>query len=153
MYTLATQFFHTLIHTHTHLQLKTYQDDYTDERKDRQRMSEEKRCLAVKHEAEVTSLKLQLERTKAELNHYMSEANRLSQQLRMKNQQEEEQYKKHLESKVCVRACVHACARAFEYVRVCLCVLCLGNTCMYIGGTKAKGQRNVLLQCLTNQSF
>lgn len=72
-----------------------------EERKDRQRMNEEKQCAAVKHEAEVTSLKLQLERMRAELAHFTAEANRLSQQLRMKNQQEEEQYKKHLESKVC----------------------------------------------------
>lgn len=84
------------------LQLKTYQDDFVEERKDRQRMNDEKQCAAVKHEAEVTSLRLQLERCKAELAHYTAEANRLSQQLRMKNHQDEEQYKKHLESKVCL---------------------------------------------------
>ncbi len=82
------------------MQLKTYHEDYAEDYKDRQRMNEEKQCVAVKHEAEVTSLKLQLERTRAELAHYTSEANRLSQQLRMKNQQEEDQYKKHLESQV-----------------------------------------------------
>lgn len=63
-------------------------------------MCEEKRCSAVTHEAEVTSLRLQLDRCRAELAHYTAEANRLSQQLRMKNHHEEEQYKRHLENKV-----------------------------------------------------
>lgn len=63
-------------------------------------MNEEKESAAIKYEAEVTSLKLQLERCRNELVHYTAEANRLSQQLRLKTQMEEEQYKKHLESNV-----------------------------------------------------
>ena len=82
-------------------QLKAYQDDFAEERKDRERIHEEKQCSAVKHEAEVTSMKLQLERCRTELAHYTAETNKLYQQLHMKNQQDEEQYKKHLENMVC----------------------------------------------------
>ena len=63
-------------------------------------MNEEKESSTVRYEAEITSLKLQLERCRHELAHYTAEANRLSQQLRLKSQYEEEQYKKHLESRV-----------------------------------------------------
>ena len=63
-------------------------------------MNEEKESATIRFEAEVTSLKLQLERCRNELAHYTAEANRLSQQLRLKSQYEEEQYKKHLESRV-----------------------------------------------------
>ena len=94
------------------LQLKTYQEDFEAERRDRERMSEEKQSASLRYEAEITSLRLQLDRCRNELAHYTMEATRLSQQLRLKNQYEEEQYKKHLESRVsvvdvCVRACVH----------------------------------------------
>jgi hypothetical protein len=81
-------------------QLRAYQDDFNAERKDRERMNEEKESATVRYEAEVTSLRLQLERCRNELAHYTAEANRLSQQLRLKSQLEEEQYKKHLESNV-----------------------------------------------------
>ena len=79
-----------------------YQDDFNAERRDRERMNEERESASIRYEAEVTSLKLQLERCRNELAHYTAEANRLSQQLRLKNQCEEEQYKKHLESRVSV---------------------------------------------------
>ena len=62
------------------------------ERRDRESAS-------IRYKAEVTSLKFQLERCRIELAHYTAEANRLSQQLRLKNQCEEEQYKKYLESR------------------------------------------------------
>lgn len=81
-------------------QLKAYKDDFNAERRDRERMGEEKETAAVRSEAEVTSLKLQLERCRSELTHYTAEANRLSQQLRLKSQMEEEQYKRHLEENV-----------------------------------------------------
>lgn len=81
-------------------QLKAYQDDFNAERKDRERMGEEKQSAAIRYEAEVTSLKLQLERCRNELTHYTAEASRLSQQLRLKAQIEEDQYKRHLESNV-----------------------------------------------------
>ena len=63
-------------------------------------MSEEKQSVALRFEAEITSLKLQLDRCRNELVHYTTEATRLAQQLRLKNQYEEDQYKKHLESQV-----------------------------------------------------
>lgn len=93
-----------MYHSHSlfPLQLKAYQDDFSAERKDRERMNEEKETASIRYEAEVTSLKLQLERCRNELVHYTSEANRLSQQLRLKSQVEEDQYKKHLESNVSV---------------------------------------------------
>lgn len=79
-------------------QLKTFQDDFDAERRDRERMSEEKQSAALRFEAEITSLKLQLDRCRNELVHYTTEATRLAQQLRLKNQYEEDQFKKHLES-------------------------------------------------------
>ena len=42
-------------------------------------------------EAEITSLKLQLDRYRNELVHYTTEAMRLAQQLRLKNQYQESQ--------------------------------------------------------------
>ena len=80
--------------------MKAYQDDFNAERRDRERMNEQRESAAIRYEAEVTSLKLQLERCRNELAHYTSEANRLSQQLRLKCQMEEDQYKRHLESNV-----------------------------------------------------
>ena len=65
-------------------------------------MSEEKQSASLRYEAEITSLRLQLDRCRNELVHYTTEATRLTQQLRLKNQYEEEQYKKHLESRVSV---------------------------------------------------
>ncbi len=82
------------------MQLKAYQDDFNAERRDRERMGEQQESAAIRHEAEITSLKLQLERCRNELSHYTAEANRLSQQLRLKTQVEEDQYKRHLESNV-----------------------------------------------------
>lgn len=81
-------------------QLKTYQDDFNAERRDRERMCEQKESAGIRYEAELTSMKLQLDRCRKELAHYTAEANRLSQQLRLKSQMEEEQYKRHLESSV-----------------------------------------------------
>ena len=69
-------------------------------------MSEEKQSASLRYEAEITSLRLQLDRCRNELSHYTTEATRLSQQLRLKSQYEEEQYKKHLESRVSVCVCV-----------------------------------------------
>lgn len=79
-------------------QIKAYQDDFNAERRDRERMHAERESASLRYEAEVTSLRLQLERCRNELAHYTTEANRLSQQLRLKSQIEEEQYKRHLES-------------------------------------------------------
>ena len=81
-------------------QLKAYQEDFEAERRDRERLNEEKQSAALRFEAEITSLKLQLDRWRNELVHYTTESTRLAQQLRLKNQYEEEQFKKHLESQV-----------------------------------------------------
>jgi len=95
--------------------LKTYQEDFEAERRDRERMQDEKQSASLRYEAEITSLRLQLDRCRNELAHYTTEATRLGQQLRLKTQYEEDQYKKHLESRVSVCVCV--C--------VCVCVVCL----------------------------
>ena len=84
------------------LQLKTYQEDFEAERRDRERLSDEKQSAELRAQAEITSLKLQLDRCRNELTHYATEASRLSQQLRLKRQFEDDQYKKHLEEKVCI---------------------------------------------------
>lgn len=81
-------------------QVKAYQEDFEAERRDKERLSEEKQSAAIKYEAEKTSLKLQLDRCQNDLAHFTAEANRLAQQLKLKNQYEEERYRKHLESKV-----------------------------------------------------
>ena len=98
------------------LQLKTYQEDFEAERRDRERMQDEKQSASLRYEAEITSLRLQLDRCRNELTHYTTEATRLGQQLRLKTQYEDDQYKKHLESRVSVS------------VRVCVCV------CVCVGG-------------------
>ena len=81
-------------------QLRTYQEDFEAERRDRERISDEKQSAALRYEAEITSLRLQLDRCRNELAHYTAESSRLAQQLRLKNQYEEDQFKKHLESRV-----------------------------------------------------
>ena len=83
-------------------QLKTYQEDFEAERRDRERLSSEKQSAALRYEADTTSLKLQLDRCRNELARYTTETNRLAQQLKLKQQFEEEQYKKHLEGRVSV---------------------------------------------------
>ena len=91
-----------LCHTHSLslTQLRTYQEDFEAERRDRERISDEKQSAALRYEAEITSLRLQLDRCRNELAHYTAESSRLAQQLRLKNQYEEDQFKKHLESRV-----------------------------------------------------
>ncbi len=44
------------------VQVAAYSEDFEAERRDRERLVEEKQSLALRHEAEVTSLKLQLDR-------------------------------------------------------------------------------------------
>lgn len=83
--------------------MKAYQEDFEAERRDKERLSDEKQRVAIKYEAEKTSLKLQLDRCQNDLAHFTAEANRLAQQLKLKSQYEEDKYRKHLESKVRVR--------------------------------------------------
>ncbi len=42
--------------------MTAYCEDFEAERRDRERLVEEKQSLALRHEAEITSLKLQLDR-------------------------------------------------------------------------------------------
>ena len=81
-------------------QVKAYQEDFEAERKEKEQLREEKHRAAIKYEAKRTSLQLQLDRCQTDLAHFMSEANRLAQQLKLKSQYEEDRYRKHLESKV-----------------------------------------------------
>ena len=62
------------------------EEDFEAERRDRERINEEKQSAALRFEAEITSLKLQLDRCRNKLVHYTTEATRLAQQLRLKNQ-------------------------------------------------------------------
>ena len=82
------------------LQLKAFQEDFEAERRDRERLADEKQSAALRYEAEVTSLKLQLDRCKNELTHATTDVHRLRQQLTLKSQYEEEQYRNHLHKKV-----------------------------------------------------
>ena len=124
-------------HTCTHTQLKTYQEDFQAERRDRVRMSDEKQSAALKYEAEITSLRLQLDRCRNELTHYTAETNRLSQQLRLKYEYEQDQYKRHLESRVslCVCVCVCVCSLIDVHVSECMCVCA---TCLYSTVTSSR---------------
>ena len=47
-----------------------YREDFEAERRDRERMANEKASLALRYEAELTSLKLQLDRCRNELQHH-----------------------------------------------------------------------------------
>lgn len=80
-------------------QLKMYQEDFEAERRDRERMANEKETDKLRSSAEITSLKLQLDRANSELSRMKSEASRLAQQLRLRQQADEERYRTHLESK------------------------------------------------------
>ena len=61
---------HVCVRVHVHVsnaspsvpQLKAYQEDFEAERRDRERISDEKQSAALKYEAEITSLRLQLDR-------------------------------------------------------------------------------------------
>lgn len=63
-------------------------------------MADEKQSAALRFDAEITSLKLQLDRCKSELTHTCTENQRLRQQLALKTQFEEEQFRRHLQKKV-----------------------------------------------------
>ena len=81
-------------------QLKVYAEDFLAEKSEKERLRDEKQSVAIRYEAEKTSLQLQLDRCQADLAHFTVEANRLAQQLKLKNQFEEERYREHLETKV-----------------------------------------------------
>ena len=57
--------------------------------------------MAIKYEAEKTSLQLRLDRCQADLAHFTTEANRLPRSRELKNQFEQETYRE-LENKVCL---------------------------------------------------
>ena len=99
--------------------MKAYQEDFEAERRDKERLGIDKQTASVKYEAEITSLKLQLDRCRNDLAHYTAEASRLAQQLKLKSQYEEDKYRKHLESKV--RVCVHVYS-ILHMVHMCICV-------------------------------
>ena len=80
--------------------MKAYEEDFEAEKRDKERLRDEKQSAAIRYEAEKTSLQLRLDRCQADLAHFTSEANRLAQQLKLKNQYEEDKYRKHLESQV-----------------------------------------------------
>jgi hypothetical protein len=80
-------------------QVKAYEEDFEAEKREKERLRDEKHSAAVRYEAEKTSLQLQLDRCQADLAHFTAEANRLAQQLKLKNQYEEDRYREHLENK------------------------------------------------------
>ena len=82
------------------VQLKAYQEDFEAEKRDKEKLRDEKQSAAIRHEAEKTSLQLQLDRCMNDLAHFTTEANRLAQQLKLKNEYEEQSFRQHLESKV-----------------------------------------------------
>jgi hypothetical protein len=86
-------------------QVKAYEEDFEAEKREKERLRDEKHSAAVRYEAEKTSLQLQLDRCQADLAHFTAEANRLSQQLKLKNQYEEDRYREHLENKGFVARC------------------------------------------------
>ena len=61
---------------------------------------EERRNERLRSQADITSLQLQLDRCKTELAHYSTESTRLAQQLKTRNQADQEQYRRYLESRV-----------------------------------------------------
>jgi hypothetical protein len=81
------------------VQVKAYEEDFEAEKRDKERLRDEKQSAAIRFEAEKTSLQLQLDRSQSDLVHFTSEANRLAQQLKLKSQYEEDRYREHLENK------------------------------------------------------
>ncbi|XP_019850724.1 PREDICTED: TNFAIP3-interacting protein 1-like [Amphimedon queenslandica] len=79
-------------------QVQAFKEDYEAEKRDRERLASEKETERLRYEAEIVSMKIQLDRSTSELVHYKNEAKRLGQQLRLKQQREEEQFRRHLES-------------------------------------------------------
>ena len=80
--------------------MKVYQEDFAVERREKERLKEEKENERLRLQAEVTSLQLQLDRCRTELTHYSSETTRLTHQLKIRCQADQEQYRRDLESKV-----------------------------------------------------
>ena len=87
-------------HFSPHSQVKAYEEDFEAEKREKERLRDEKHSATVRYEAEKTSLQLRLDRCQADLAHFTAEANRLAQQLKLKNQYEEDRYREHLENKV-----------------------------------------------------
>ena len=80
-------------------QVKAYEEDFEAEKREKERLKDEKQSAAVRCEAERTTLQLRLDRCQADLAHFTAEANRLAHQLRLKNQIVEEGYRERLENK------------------------------------------------------
>ena len=87
-------------------QVKAYQEDFEAEKRDKERLQ----SAAIRHEAEKTSLKLQLDRCQTDLAHFTAEANRLAQQLKLKNEYEDDKFRKHLENQVRMPTYTHVYA-------------------------------------------
>ena len=61
---------------------------------------EERQNERLRSQADITSLQLQLDRCKTELAHYSTESTRLAQQLKIRNQVDQEQYRRCPEDQV-----------------------------------------------------
>ncbi|KAL5477765.1 hypothetical protein EMCRGX_G024606 [Ephydatia muelleri] len=67
-------------------QLKAFQEDFISERREKEKITDQKRNECLRFQAEITSLQLQLDRCKTELAHYSKEATRLALQLNLRVQ-------------------------------------------------------------------
>jgi chromosome segregation ATPase len=81
-------------------QLHAYKEDFEAEKRDKDRLKSEKSTEKLRLEAEIASLKIQLDRSNSDLSQYKSEAIRLFHQLRLKQHREDEEYRRHLEKQV-----------------------------------------------------
>ena len=84
-----------------------YQEDFDLERREKERLKEEKENERLRLQAEVTSLQLQLDRCRTELSYYSSETTRLTHQLKIKGQADQEQYTTYLRNKISTEFKVH----------------------------------------------
>ena len=85
--------------------MSTYKEDFEKERADRERLSSEKNAMKLKHDNEMSTLHIKLDKLQKELNYYTSTNVKLEQQLKLRSSKDSDSYHTYLSTKVCVRVC------------------------------------------------
>ena len=96
--------------------MSTYKEDFERERADRERLSSEKNAMQLKHDNEMATLHIKLDRLQKELNYYTNTNVKLEQQLKLRSSKDSDSYHTYLSTKVCLSVClccVCVCVRAF----------------------------------------
>jgi len=111
--------------------VSAYKEDFAKERADRERLSSEKNAMKLKHDNEMATLRIRLDKLQKELNHYTSCNVKLEQQLKLRSSKDSDAYQSYLSTKVCVLfveslECCYVCTvHTFTQHMYTLCSVCV----------------------------